>query len=78
MPSCACSSSFQPAPMPTSIRPPLISSTVVTSFANGPGRRKVTGETSTPRPMTVVSRASPATTAQASVVGRPEPPGKLA
>jgi len=45
MPSSACSSSFQPAPRPISTRPPLISSTVATIFANTPGRRNVTGDT---------------------------------
>ena len=36
-PSGSWSSSFQPAPTPTSIRPPLIWSTVVTSFTKLPG-----------------------------------------
>ena len=39
--------------------------------------RKVIGETSTPRRIRSVSRARPATTVQASVVGRPASPGKL-
>jgi len=64
-------------PTPTSIRPPLISSTVVTTLAKAPGCRKVTGDTSTPRPSRSVSRARPATTDQASVVGWPAGPGKL-
>ena len=50
---------------------PLISSTVVTTFANTPGWRNVTGETSAPSPMRSVSRARPPRTAQASVVGCP-------
>ena len=59
-------------------RPPLISSTVVTTLAKTPGWRNVTGETSTPRPIRSVSRARPARTVQASVVGWPAAPGKLA
>jgi hypothetical protein len=39
--------------------------------------RNVTGETSVPSVIVVVSRASPARTAQASVVGSPAGPGKL-
>ena len=62
---------------PTSIRPPLISSTVVTSLAKLPGCRNVTGETSAPSRIRSVSRARPARTAQASVVGWPAGPGKL-
>ena len=64
--------------MPTSTRPPLISSTVATSLAKGPGRRKVIGETSAPKWIRVVSRARPASVAQASVVGPSSGPGKLA
>ena len=60
------------------LRPPLISSTVVTTLARTPGWRKVTGETRTPSPIRWVSRARPASTVQASVVGRPGGPGKLA
>ena len=45
-------SSFQPAPTPTSIRPPLISSTVDRRpWRSTPGWRNVTGETSTPSPI---------------------------
>ncbi len=40
--------------------------------------RKVTGDTSVPRRMVVVSRAIPASVAQASVVVWPASPGKLA
>ena len=72
-----CSSSCQPAPTPTSTRPPLISSTVSTTLARLPGYRYVTGDTSTPRPIRVVSRARPARTVHASVVGLPSSPGKL-
>ena len=78
MPEPRCSSSFQPAPMPTSSRPPLISSTVAISLAKAPGMRKVTGETSEPMRIVLVSRASPASVAQASVVGCPGGPGKEA
>ena len=39
--------------------------------------RNVTGETMVPSPMRVVSRASPASVVQASVVGRSSWPGKL-
>ena len=77
-PSCRCSRSFHPAPTPTSIRPPLISSAVVTILANVPACRNVTGETSAPNASRSVSRASPAITVQASVVGWPVAPGKLA
>ena len=63
--------------MPTSTRPPLISSTVAAILARLPGWRKVTGETSVPRWMVDVSRASPASVVHASVVGLSGGPGKL-
>ena len=69
-----CSISFQPAPRPSSTRPPLISATVATTLARLPGGRKVTGETSVPSVMLDVSRARPASVAHASVVGRPASP----
>jgi hypothetical protein len=47
------------------------------TLARLPIRRNVTGDTSTPSPIVDVSRASPASTVQASVVGRPVGPGKL-
>ena len=50
---------FQPAPTPTSTRPPLISSTVMATLANEPGMRNVTGETSAPSRIRGVSRARP-------------------
>ena len=59
------------------MRPPLISSTVTTTLARLPGFRNVTGVTSVPRVIRSVSRARPARTAQASVVGASERPGKL-
>ena len=37
MPYAACSASYQPAPMPSSTRPPLISSMPATVIASGPG-----------------------------------------
>ena len=46
--------------------------------AKTPGMRKVTGETSEPMWMRLVSRARPARVDQASVVGSPAGPGKLA
>ena len=59
------------------MRPPLISLAVAAIFASVPGGRNVTGETSTPSRIRSVSRARPASTVQASVVGRPAEPGKL-
>lgn len=52
----ACSSSNQPAPSPSSTRPPDISSTCATEMASGPGNRKVAEVTSVPRRMVEVSR----------------------
>ena len=37
MPQAACSAWNQPAPMPSSTRPPLMSSTWATEIASGPG-----------------------------------------
>ena len=45
----ACSASYQPAPIPSSTRPPEMWSTVTTLFASTGAGRKVTGETSVPR-----------------------------
>ena len=68
-----------PAGAQADLEPPAaISATVAAILARLPGRRNVTGETSVPTLMRVVSRASPASVAQASVVGLPESPGKLA
>ncbi len=52
----ACSPSYQPAPSPSSTRPPLIASACATWIARGPGKRNVTGVTSVPSRMRVVSR----------------------
>src|SRR5436305_122440 len=41
MPYAVCSVSYQPAPIPSSTRPPDMSSTSATDTANGPGRRNV-------------------------------------
>jgi hypothetical protein len=55
-----------------------MSATVLITFARFPGRRKVTGDTSVPNVIRVVSRARPASVVHASVVGSPASPGKLA
>ena len=68
----SCSRSYQPAPRPSSTRPPDIWSTPATEIASGPGRRNVADVTSVPRRIVDVSRASPASVIQASVgPGRP-------
>ena len=75
MPYAVCSASNQPAPMPSSTRPPLIWSTWATEIASGPGSRNVAEVTSVPSRIRLVSRASPASVTQASVgPGRPSPP----
>src|SRR4029078_75544 len=56
-------------PPHTSTRPPLISSTVVTTLARLPTVRNVTGDTSVPRVMVDVSGARPARTGTAHVRG---------
>ena len=67
-----CSASYQPAPMPSSTRPPLIWSTWATLMASGPGKRKVAEVTSVPSRMREVSRARPARVTHESVgPGRP-------
>ena len=55
-----CSASNQPAPMPSSTRPPLIWSTCATEIASGPGSRKVAAVIRVPSRIRLVSRASPA------------------
>ena len=67
MPYEVCSRSYQPAPMPSSTRPPLIWSTWATITASGPGSRKVAEVTSVPSRIREVSRASAARVSQASV-----------
>ena len=67
MPYAACSPSYQPAPRPSSTRPPLIASACATWIASGPGRRNVTGVTSVPSRIREVSRPSAASVIHASV-----------
>ena len=67
MPYALCSSSNQPAPRPSSTRPPDIWSTWATWMASTPGSRKVPAVISVPSRMRLVSRASPARVIQASV-----------
>lgn len=67
MPYALCSASYQPVPMPSSTRPPLIWSTCATVIASGPGNRKVAAVIRVPSRMDRVSRASPARVVQASV-----------
>ena len=62
-----CSASNQPAPRPSSTRPPLIWSTWATEMASGPGSRNVAEVTSVPSRIRLVSRARPARVIQASV-----------
>ena len=45
-----CSASYQPAPSPSSTRPPLMASTWATEMASGPGSRKVAEVTRVPEP----------------------------
>ena len=59
MPYAACSASYQPAPRPSSTRPPLIWSTPATEIASGPGCRKVALVISVPSRIVLVSRARP-------------------
>ena len=67
MPYAVCSASYQPAPRPSSTRPPLIWSTPATAIASGPGNRKVALVISVPSRIVLVSRASPPSVTQASV-----------
>ncbi len=62
-----CSASNQPAPRPSSTRPPLIWSTFATEIASGPGWRKVALVIIVPSRIVLVSRASPARVTHASV-----------
>ena len=74
MPYAACSCANQPAPRPSSTRPPDIWSTCATWIASTPGCRNVADETSVPSRMRLVSRASPASVVHASVgPGSPSP-----
>ncbi len=67
MPYFVCSSSYQPAPIPSSTRPPLIWSTCATEIASTPGSRNVADVISVPSRIVEVSRARPASVSQASV-----------
>lgn len=67
MPYALCSSAYQPVPMPSSTRPPLIWSTCATVIASGPGSRKVAAVINVPSRMRLVSRARPARVVHASV-----------
>ncbi len=77
MPYDRCSASYQPLPSPSSTRPPLMASTVATVIANGPGSRKVADDTIVPSRIREVSRASPASTAHASVEPGPGSPAEI-
>ena len=61
-----CSASNQPAPSPSSTRPPDIRSTWATPMASGPGSRNVAEVTMVPSRIVDVSRASPASVNQES------------
>jgi hypothetical protein len=65
-PYVSCSSSYQPAPIPSSTRPPETWSTVTTFFASTDAGRNVTGETIVPRRIRSVRAARAARVAQAS------------
>ncbi len=67
MPKARCSASYQPAPIPSSTRPPDIWSTCATCSASTPGSRKVAAVISVPSRIREVSRAIPARVIQASV-----------
>ena len=61
--------------MPSSTRPPLISSTWATATASGPGKRNVAEVTSVPSRMRSVSRAmAPRVTQESVGPGSPSPP----
>ena len=66
-PYAVCSSPYQPAPIPSSTRPLLMSSTWATAIASGPGRRKVAEVTIVPSRMVLVSRAMAPSVTQLSV-----------
>ena len=65
-PYASCSDSNQPAPRPSSTRPPEMWSTVATILASTGTRRNVTGETIVPSLIRLVTAASPASVAHAS------------
>jgi hypothetical protein len=60
--------------MPTSTRPPDMTSTWAAAMASGPGRRNVAAVTMVPSLIVEVSRARPASVTHASVgPGSPDP-----
>ena len=61
-----CSSTFQPVPTPSSIRPPEMWSAVTAFLASTAGWRKVAGETSVPSRTVDVIAARPHSVAHAS------------
>ena len=65
-PYARCSASFQPVPMPSSIRPPEMWSAVTAFLASTEGWRNVAGETSVPSRTVDVIAASPHSVAHAS------------
>ena len=66
-PNAACSRAYHAAPMPSSTRPPLMSSTDATMAASSPGARKVAAVISAPSRIRLVSRARPPSVVQQSV-----------
>ena len=69
MPYSPCSSSFQAAPMPSSIRPPEMWSIVVAMLATTAGWRYVTPETMIPQARCVVCAAIAASSVKPSKHG---------
>ena len=75
IPYAACSRSYQPAPIPSSTRPPLIASTCATEIASGPGSRNVADVTIVPSRIREVCTASaPSVTHESVGPGSPSPP----
>ena len=73
-PIAVCSTSDQPVPMPSSIRPSDTWSAVVTSLASTDGWRKLVGETIVPSRSVVVRAASALIVPQASSAPRSPSP----
>ena len=65
-PNSACSRLNQPAPSPSSARPPEMWSTVLAALASTDGCRNVAGETIVPSRIRSVRAARPASVVQAS------------
>src|SRR5580693_7256514 len=74
MPYASCSAASQPAPTPSTARPPEITSSVVTALASSPGARSVTGLTSENSAADDVTTASAPSTEYASNMGEAGPP----